>query len=640
MISSLFKVGGANPLKTHDISSLISSRMRHAEVVLLVGAGISARQPSCLPLAKSLMNKTVEHFTGEYKRYIDELKMRPEVLFRIIERHEGQALYKFLEREITGTPYNQNHVVLAKALSMGNSVVSTNFDLLIEEACRDFGVSFEPTHDGITYAERLPLLYKIHGSINDEESLMVTINHIHRGLTPQKFLLLQNITKDKLLLVMGYSGLDQLDIMPALKHCSYNYVIWISNSESRSDLVVEEPENPYIKSLRNLMFVSVDTSLLIDTISPLLSLPPPADQTPLRTKNAVQPLPLPSSPARVAADILMHMNEYAQVLTLSSNQVLSDDLYIQTVQLRALNASQPHDPSLPQRRADFYSRLETLPERERDNYYPLLAQYANKDRVPRVAELLHARLEAEGNLSDTILEAGLEIAFRLLHISNYEQCRWFLDSVLKEVRQQADLLLEARCHIIYSALFVTLALDDNNNAELAKQTVDHADRALYLLEKDIFNDEFYLCQAKHNKAMALKILKDYDGALLLYQDALDYFRTRDRFPYAQTLTSIADVHFERGDYETALNIVNEALAEPIETHRSITAGYTHRLRARILKKMLGGDGPSEEVIETYKRAIESYERAGNKHDAEVTRNELANLEESVAGSTPEPHSSS
>src|SRR2546423_14721821 len=177
MTSSPFIPDVANPLKLTDISSFISSRMLQAEVVILVGAGISARQPSCLPLAASLMKDAVEHFTGEYQRYIGELNTRPEVLFRLIERHEGQALYKFLESEITGSPHNQNHALLAKALSLGNHVITTNFDVLIEEACSNLGVSFEPTHDGITHGEQLPLLYKIHGSIDDKESLMVTINH-------------------------------------------------------------------------------------------------------------------------------------------------------------------------------------------------------------------------------------------------------------------------------------------------------------------------------------------------------------------------------------------------------------------------------------------------------------------------------
>src|SRR5581483_12022238 len=72
------------------------------------------------------------------------------------------------------------------------------------------------------------ILFKIHGSINHPKSMIYTIEQEKR-LSLSKTETLQNILKDKILIVIGYSGRD-FDICPLItskKVYGYKKVVWL-----------------------------------------------------------------------------------------------------------------------------------------------------------------------------------------------------------------------------------------------------------------------------------------------------------------------------------------------------------------------------------------------------------------------------
>jgi hypothetical protein len=602
----------------------IANAAKSRKLVFFAGAGVSVRAPSVLPNASQLMHNAVQCFCADYETYLKELKLRPEVMFRFIERHRGLLLYDFLQAQFAHRAFNQNHSLMATALLSKNVVITSNFDLLIEKACLHIGARFAAVvRDGAPPAG-VPILFKIHGSIDDQESLRVTINHAHRGLSSTSSSLLRSVTEDKHLVVLGYSGRDELDIMPALTRCNCRSVIWIIHDEGRAIPVEESPPNRYVRALRNLTCVRVDTSLLVDQV--LLASNPAALIT---DQECLEQMRLPvlfenSSALRIAIDILMHQNEYEKVLELITRQNGIEDLYLKAAFVRVLHMIRPGDPAISDERFSMVDSIEALEDRDVDLFYPALAQYARPgEQLYRVAARLRRRLTAEDTVSEAVLEACLEISFRLINVGDFDEAEFFINAALTNAQQQSDLLLEARAHILWCALIdERQSVSPNKSKALLTKAIEHADRAIFLLEEDIFNDPYYQYQAKNNKAEALVMLGDSEAAIPLFEESARYYEHVHQRSYAQILSNLAGLHFENGRYETALTVINEALKAMDEELGGRSLATAYRRKASILKAVSTGAAMKSDGIKLLEKALELLERGGNTPEAEETRREL------------------
>ncbi|WP_459869032.1 hypothetical protein [Endothiovibrio diazotrophicus] len=76
---------------------------------------------------------------------------------------------------------------------------------------------------------------------------MVTIGHIHRGLSAEWHAALARLTTDKVLLVLGYSGFDHLDILPALQRSGYREVLllWIHHTADATEPRASASSSPW-----------------------------------------------------------------------------------------------------------------------------------------------------------------------------------------------------------------------------------------------------------------------------------------------------------------------------------------------------------------------------------------------------------
>jgi len=155
---------------------------------------------------------------------------------------------------------NIQHFFLVEMIKKGNFVITTNFDFLIEYALRHSGVFDDNIIVVITredfekykfpdelYSQGKKVLYKIHGSTKNiitgddtKEYLVATIQAFGTNkeglnvfqLEPFKRDLFVNITEGRSLIIMGYSGSDDFDIVPTLKALkNLKNVIWINYSQ-------------------------------------------------------------------------------------------------------------------------------------------------------------------------------------------------------------------------------------------------------------------------------------------------------------------------------------------------------------------------------------------------------------------------
>ncbi|MFX0094730.1 MAG: tetratricopeptide repeat protein, partial [Candidatus Hodarchaeota archaeon] len=150
---------------------------------------------------------------------------------------------------------NFNHLFLAHMLQQGHPVVTTNFDNLIEYALLESKVPrnrvFPVIHrqDWETQPQRGNFyIYKLHGSIIDirtdkdsRESLQATLTQISRDkgesfrLEPWKQKVFQSLNQSYDIIVLGYSGLDDFDVLPNLWSIpSSKRIIWITHDSNRS----------------------------------------------------------------------------------------------------------------------------------------------------------------------------------------------------------------------------------------------------------------------------------------------------------------------------------------------------------------------------------------------------------------------
>jgi SIR2-like domain len=126
---------------------------------------------------------------------------------------------------------NEYHYAIAKLLARGNTVLTTNFDDLIERAGAELGFEFRAIvteEDYLAYSKNphdFPFpLFKLHGSFGKPSSASVRasvateagIIGAGTGIGPIKWFVVAQILQKNDLLVLGYSGYDDFDVMPTI----------------------------------------------------------------------------------------------------------------------------------------------------------------------------------------------------------------------------------------------------------------------------------------------------------------------------------------------------------------------------------------------------------------------------------------
>ncbi len=232
---------------------------KSSDITFLVGAGIS--HPSGVPMACELMKIILEKFT--IKDCVTEIlnipSLRFEYLMQLVRRivcedkDDFKKILKFFDKPIESTLI---HKFLASMIRKKNIVATTNFDSLIERAIgikesqlkiiindEDFKSNGDPLKN---IKEDILAVYKLHGSptnhktgVDTFESIITTIDTLTKNQNIEQFSLnssksafLNKAMQNRILIVMGYSGGDDFDIVPMLmRQKNLQKVLWISHSE-------------------------------------------------------------------------------------------------------------------------------------------------------------------------------------------------------------------------------------------------------------------------------------------------------------------------------------------------------------------------------------------------------------------------
>jgi tetratricopeptide (TPR) repeat protein len=220
----------------------------------LAGAGVSYDSPSNLPIAEDIVYGVLNVLNIDEKSRID-LKhkfnshdLRFEQFIEQLSFSYGDTDLQMLNLLNECDSPNRLHFFLANAILHDHSVFTTNFDSLIEKAARRNSIrSIFDRESALVYSEKIGrILWKLHGTLRDQEgidqrqSILTSISRI--GQLGEFFSLakeFQKILDEKVskndLVVLGYSGSDDFDIVPALSQIqSQKKMFWIWHDKNLS----------------------------------------------------------------------------------------------------------------------------------------------------------------------------------------------------------------------------------------------------------------------------------------------------------------------------------------------------------------------------------------------------------------------
>jgi len=231
-----------------------------SNVAILAGAGISLDHPSRLPAAYPIMHAVVDALapTSEIRDALriacsaDRNDLRGPNNFLRMERllslvyHSGSMPRAIGELATAESP-NDLHFALAHMASLGAIILTTNFDCLIEKACEELGMPWRLVVDDKDYEQLLSqspgqdvcLIVKLHGSADRPSSIQTTLDQVGRGrlgwsAEKSKGAAIRDILTRRNLLVLGYSGSDDFDVVPCLLQTpSSRAILWVEHDESK-----------------------------------------------------------------------------------------------------------------------------------------------------------------------------------------------------------------------------------------------------------------------------------------------------------------------------------------------------------------------------------------------------------------------
>ena len=271
------------------------STLSAKDILFVVGAGVSKNSPSNIPLGYELTKYILDLACGEdeskvfintWKEFSDEVNKydsnlsfpipRLETILGCIDELDNMLSRKPILSGIADwakVPPNDNHYILSKFLNEGSNIITTNFDLGIENAYKNhFGPLKHQTIDGISIFsnKNSGSICHIHGCAIDEiKQLGATIKRVKNGFSEKiETLLKRAINKSNLIIFVGYSVSDSFDITPFFQNIHGTNILFIQHTIN-TDLPTSFPAN--LKKIAshstNLFKIGYDTTDFLKLLS-------------------------------------------------------------------------------------------------------------------------------------------------------------------------------------------------------------------------------------------------------------------------------------------------------------------------------------------------------------------------------------
>ncbi len=524
-----------------------------------------------------------------------------------VARYDSEGLLFLLIGLLGSAAPNENHIALANCLGQGNNVITTNFDLLIEIACARYAVSYERVLAGSNDHSSYGTLLKVHGSIDSPESIAHTLDRVNRGLSLELASCFEACLEEKILLVIGYSGLDQLDIIPALRAAKYRECFWIWHAGKNRALRQMSSSKAPILDLPRIQHYKGPTRSIIRCLK--------------LSGNFAQPEKSEERQHRITASILMHENRYAESASLIERNDLRGDLFFDLVHFEAHGSVSERTEDWRRGRTRLLNRLIRTTENGDLRFVGFLAKWVkNDEHLDRVSKLVADRVRKRSDAGDVVYEASVEIVYELIWRRRYAEASSQLRRLIPRLEKHGYGLLKSRALIEQCYLCHERFCNVASRGTFLSRGKSAAEEAEYLLGSDLYNDLFFYNQAILNKANIVRWMGDVEEALRLYDRAESYFT-------GVSVNNCIFVEYERAVLAYHLSDDDEALArlEAVdrlnrEYGRKLWLGFTSRLRSLIALSSEGGSGDMRsQVIRLLKSSAAAFRRDSNVNEESLSR---------------------
>jgi tetratricopeptide (TPR) repeat protein len=577
-------------------------RARLRKLTFLIGAG--AGVPAGLPTAAELLD-TVAHYLITDRGWADELArlsqpagpLRFELAMEWLAGTTDPKL-SVLQLFDVGKP-GPLHAALASAAVAGAHLLTVNFDDLLEQALATAGDSpwTIDAHAGGTHApDGAVEVVKLHGTRKSHrgqdirpaaQPLHVTIGQIVRSgggfnLAPAAGSLLRLAVNQRHLVVVGYSGSDDLDVMPALAECNPAQVTWIEHeadtapasvSLGSASAQVRDLLGSWVESGVDVVLVKGSTARALQDMG--LDVPPPLS---------------PSEYSARQKDWHASVKQWAEVVRPQNPNGLgwaALTLGALGYRRRSLDATVASEPSpLPD---GVWSVQRRLYEIAQQTY--LLADSNMDDVLDRAAEAVTA---ADKNQDlESVADAEMLAARALMFDGRFEESAAALARAERALRQRKPEPPEdwSRAYLDQIAARLHLRRGESSQArEAALRAAERLGRFGGWSEKS---------ESLQIAAQADWHAEDYESGLGLLTEAVRIARTG---PYPDQLESAllrqASIRYAAGDVEGGYQDAKE----------SVSVAELYELTGEIFQQ-LAVWGTTANELERFEEAGEAFERA-------------------------------
>lgn len=222
-----------------EFQNKILDQIEEGKINFFVGAGISKEFPSKLSGGPELTELLLEKWlsdkeaTNTLKSYAKSGTLRLEVLMQNgVETFSNKSIIQNPLLSLLNSSPNNHHYFLAYALQKGCTIITTNFDVLIEAAYWNLYGSLPRTiinENQFEHNNPSGLLIKLHGSVglldlesgslvfrDTRDSVIASLKQVALGLGEKKTALFKQAIHQFPTLFWGYSCMDDFDIFPVL----------------------------------------------------------------------------------------------------------------------------------------------------------------------------------------------------------------------------------------------------------------------------------------------------------------------------------------------------------------------------------------------------------------------------------------
>lgn len=289
-------------LTSEDIKKLI--KINPMKIVFWCGAGISAKEPSRLPLGKALVDFVLEQLLD--KKFLEQLYDKFGRVDNVLERRDlsiGNCLrlesviseifqiehllkpgnkthLSFSESfgEILKAPHNLNHEIIAKFVTYGSTVVTTNYDLCIEKAISSIDAqakfSASKDSDGIyeygSNNEKYGRIFHIHGTAEEPKNIGITYQTVSRNFSGRFTEMLDAcLEEDYTFIFLGYSCSDNYDVERYFEELFHRNImvnanaVFVQHGLSSEQKELNQSVKKYLSFFRNIYAVTMDTTVFL-----------------------------------------------------------------------------------------------------------------------------------------------------------------------------------------------------------------------------------------------------------------------------------------------------------------------------------------------------------------------------------------